>query len=146
MRVGLLVLFVVVCYIHPKRLASDVTRCVSVGLGLVPRRSEAVPWKAQLIRATAERVEGIPGAPVLGKGHSLTVHTGRKGLAQTRSGESTGCEFTKAGTTQRCCPIWMSGLCSMCGKMATGQGLESFIFWSSLEDNCFMLFTEILAD
>lgn len=40
----------------------------------------------------------------------------------------------------------MSELCSMCGNMAAVQRLESFIFWESPEDNCFMHFTEILAD
>lgn len=65
---------------------------------------------------------------------------------QTRSG-SAGCKFAEAfETTQRGGPTRMSELCSMCGKMATLQGLESFIFWESLEDNCFMHFTEILAD
>lgn len=66
-------------------------------------------------------------------------------LVQARS-RSTGCKLTKAETTQCYGPIWMSELCSMCGKMAAVQRLESFIFWWSLEDNCCMRFTEIPAD
>ena len=48
-------------------------------------------------------------------------------LVQTR--RSTGCKLAKAETTQCDGPIWMSELCSMCGKMAAVQRLESFIFW-----------------
>lgn len=48
-------------------------------------------------------------------------------LVQIRSGSS-GCKLAKAETTQCYGPIWMSELCSMCGKMATVQRLESFIF------------------
>lgn len=36
--------------------------------------------------------------------------------------------LAEAETTQCYGPIWMSELCSMCGKMAIVQGLESFIF------------------
>lgn len=64
---------------------------------------------------------------------------------QTRS-RSHGSKFPKAESSQCCGPMWMSGLCSMCGKMAMVQGLYSFIFCESLEDNCFMHFTELLAD
>lgn len=106
--------------------------------------------------SNAKKFSGVPQEPLYRKKEILLQFTqGKKGLilasasagclVQPRSG-STACKLAKAETAQSYGPIWMSELCSMCGKMAAVQRLESFIFWEGLEDNCSMHFTEILAD
>lgn len=150
-------LFVLVCYIlSGLHLMSYVACLLGWDLSIIPKRSKAVIWKAKLAWAMAKTFEGDHRGPFIKKRQfSYSLHRAKRdwycfGISrlsiQTRSG-SAGCKFAEAfKATRRGGPLRMSELCSMCRKMATVQGLESFIFWESLEDNCFMHFTEVLAD
>lgn len=150
-------LFVLVCYIlSGLHLMSYVACLLGWDLSIIPKRSKAVIWKAKLAWAMAKTFEGDHRGPFIRKRQfSYSLHRAKRdwycfGISrlsiQTRSG-SAGCKFAEAfKATRRGGPLRMSELCSMCRKMATVQGLESFIFRESLEDNCFMHFTEVLAD